>query len=119
VAELASAARAVGTGLQVLQAMLEEDVARLVGPEGRHNPDRVTVRHGSRGFSDTDALRCGALRHGIRGAEHASPMASSSPTTPTVRVKEGTREENYALADRGALPRRAGFVRHQGRGYFP
>jgi hypothetical protein len=46
VAELASAARegllalAVGTGLQVLQAMLAEDVARLVGPKGRHNPDR-------------------------------------------------------------------------------
>ena len=38
VAELASAARegllalAVGTGLQVLQTMLAEDVARLVGP---------------------------------------------------------------------------------------
>jgi hypothetical protein len=41
VAELASAARegllalAVGTGLQVLQAMLAEDVARLVGAKGR------------------------------------------------------------------------------------
>jgi hypothetical protein len=44
VAELAGAARegllalAVGTGLQVLQAMLAEDVAGLVGPKGRHNP---------------------------------------------------------------------------------
>ena len=53
VAELAGAARegllalAVGTGLQVLQAMLAEDVARLVGPKGRHNPDRTAVRHGS------------------------------------------------------------------------
>ena len=53
VAELASAARegllalAVGTGLQVLEAMLAEDVARLVGPIGRHNPDRAAVRHGS------------------------------------------------------------------------
>jgi putative transposase len=53
VAELALAARdgllalAVGTGLQVLQAMLAEDVARLVGPKGRHNPDRAAVRHGS------------------------------------------------------------------------
>jgi hypothetical protein len=53
VAELASAARegllalAVGTGLQVLQAMLAEDVARLVGPKGRHNPDRAAVRHGA------------------------------------------------------------------------
>ena len=53
VAELASAARegllalAVGTGLQVLEVMLEEEVARLVGPKGRHNPDRTAVRHGS------------------------------------------------------------------------
>src|SRR5215211_6004180 len=53
VAELAGAARegllalAVGTGLQVLQAMLAEDVARLVGPKGRHIPDRTAVRHGS------------------------------------------------------------------------
>jgi len=53
VAELASAARegllalAVGTGLQVLQAMLAEDVARLVGPKGRHIPERTAVRHGS------------------------------------------------------------------------
>jgi putative transposase len=56
VAELASAARegllalAVGTGLQVLQvlqAMLDDDVTRLVGPRGRHNPDRAAVRHGT------------------------------------------------------------------------
>jgi putative transposase len=53
VAELAGAARegllalAVGTGLQVLQAMLAADVARLVGAKGRHNPDRTAVRHGS------------------------------------------------------------------------
>jgi putative transposase len=53
VAELAGAARegllalAVGTGLQVLQAMLAEDVARLVGPKGRHIPERTAVRHGT------------------------------------------------------------------------
>jgi putative transposase len=53
VAELAGAARegllalAVGTGLQVLQAMLAEDVARLVGAKGRHIPDRTAVRHGT------------------------------------------------------------------------
>jgi putative transposase len=53
VAELAGAARegllalAVGMGLQVLEALLAEDVVRLVGPRGRHNPDRAAVRHGS------------------------------------------------------------------------
>jgi putative transposase len=38
---------AVGTVLQVLQTLMAEDVARLVGPKGRHNPDRMAVRHGS------------------------------------------------------------------------
>jgi hypothetical protein len=52
-AELAGAARegllalAVGTGLGVLDSLLEADVGRLVGPKGRHQPDRVAVRHGT------------------------------------------------------------------------
>jgi putative transposase len=52
-AELAGAARegllalAVGTGMRVLGELLAADVERLVGPKGRHNPDRVAVRHGA------------------------------------------------------------------------
>jgi putative transposase len=52
-AELAGTARegllalAVGTGLGVLGSLLEADVDRLVGPKGRHQPDRVAVRHGT------------------------------------------------------------------------
>jgi putative transposase len=52
-AGLAGAARegllalAVGTGLGVLDSLLEADVDRLVGPKGRHQPDRVAVRHGT------------------------------------------------------------------------
>ena len=51
--ELAGAARegllalAVGTGLGVLHSLLDADVDRLVGPRGRHNPDRAAVRHGT------------------------------------------------------------------------
>jgi putative transposase len=51
--ELAGAARegllalAVGTGLGVLSELLAADVDRLVGPKGRHNPDRTAVRHGT------------------------------------------------------------------------
>ena len=52
VAEVAGAAREGcspwrWTGLQVLEVMLQEDVARLVGAKGRHIPDRSAVRHGS------------------------------------------------------------------------
>jgi putative transposase len=52
-AELAGAARegllalAVGTGLGVLGSLLDADVDRLVGPRGRHQPDRAAVRHGT------------------------------------------------------------------------
>src|SRR5215218_10093682 len=52
VAELASAARegllalAVGHGLPVLEAMLAEDVAWLVGPVGRHIPGPAVVLDG-------------------------------------------------------------------------
>jgi putative transposase len=80
VAELAGAARegllalAVGTGLQVLQAMLAEDVDRLVGPRGRHNPDRAAVRHGS----EPGQVTLGGRRVRVR--------------RPRVRAADGSRE---------------------------
>ena len=58
-AEIAAAAKegllalAVGTGLQVMAAMFEEDVARLCGPDGKHNSDRAGYRHGSEAGSVT------------------------------------------------------------------
>jgi putative transposase len=79
-AELAEAARegllalAVGTGLQVLEAMLAEDVARLVGPKGRHNPERTAVRHGS----EAGRVTLGGRRVQVR--------------RPRVRAADGTRE---------------------------
>ena len=50
--ELADAAReglmalSVGVGLGVLAELMEEEVTDVVGPRGRHDPDRVAVRHG-------------------------------------------------------------------------
>lgn len=40
-------ALAVGAGLQVMQALMAEDVAALCGPRGRHDPGRAAVRHGT------------------------------------------------------------------------
>jgi putative transposase len=80
VAELAGAARegllalAVGTGLQVLEVMLAADVARLVGPKGRHNPERVAVRHGS----EPGQVTLGGRRVRVR--------------RPRVRTADGSRE---------------------------
>jgi putative transposase len=80
VAERASAAReglltlAVETGLQVLQAMLAEDIARLVGPKGRHNSERTAARHSS----EPGQVTLGGRRVRVR--------------RPRVRTVDGTRE---------------------------
>jgi transposase-like protein len=39
-------ALAVGTGLQVLAAMMEADVTAVCGPKGRHDAERAATRHG-------------------------------------------------------------------------
>jgi transposase-like protein len=36
----------VGTGLQVMAAIMEEDVTAACGPKGRHDPERTAIRHG-------------------------------------------------------------------------
>jgi putative transposase len=50
--ELAGAAReglmalSVGVGLGVLHELMDAEVDEVVGPKGRHIPDRTAVRHG-------------------------------------------------------------------------
>jgi putative transposase len=39
-------ALSVGVGLAVVVELLEEEVVEIVGPKGKHIPDRVAVRHG-------------------------------------------------------------------------
>lgn len=34
---------AVGVGMEVFHTLLAEDVTSIVGPKGRHNPDRVAT----------------------------------------------------------------------------
>ena len=46
-------ALAVGTGLQVLAALMEQDVAAACGPRGRHDRQRTATRHGHGGGSVT------------------------------------------------------------------
>ena len=42
-------ALSVGVGLGVLHELMEEELDEVVGPKGRHDPDRVAVRHGHDG----------------------------------------------------------------------
>jgi len=46
-------ALAVGTGLQVMQSLMEAHVAAACGTRGKHNPDRIAVRHGREAGSVT------------------------------------------------------------------
>jgi putative transposase len=80
-AELAGAAHegllalAVGTGLQVLQVMLATDVDRLVGPKGRHNPQRAAVRHGTQpGRVTLGGRRVRVERPRVRRADGAAEL---------------------------------------------
>jgi hypothetical protein len=52
--ELAGAARkgllafSVGLGLATMNELMDMEVSELVGPRGKHNPDRVAYRHGKK-----------------------------------------------------------------------
>jgi transposase-like protein len=75
-AEIAESAKegllalAVSTGLQVMTAMFEEDVTRLCGPGGKHNPGRAGYRHGAESGSVTlGGRRVPVTRPRVRAAD--------------------------------------------------
>ena len=55
-------AMAVGAGLQVMQALMDESVTAICGPKGKHMPDRGAVRHGS----EDGAVSLGGRRVSVR-----------------------------------------------------
>src|SRR5256886_5008590 len=68
-------ALAVGTGLQVMAAMFDEDVTRLCGPGGRHNADRAGYRHGTGDGSVTlGGRRVGVTRPRVRAADGSGEL---------------------------------------------
>src|SRR4051794_41332045 len=63
-------ALAIGTGLQVMQALMEADVTTLAGPKGRHDPNRSAVRHGhERGSVTLGGRRVPVSRPRVRAAD--------------------------------------------------
>jgi putative transposase len=84
-AEIAGSARegllalAVRTGLQVMTAMFEEDVTRLCGPGGQHNPDRAGYRHGTEAGSVTlGGRRIPVTRPRVRAADGSGELHLAS-----------------------------------------
>jgi putative transposase len=63
-------ALSVGVGLGVLAELLEEEVVHVVGVKGKHDPDRVAVRHGHESGEVTlGGRRVQVERPRVRGAD--------------------------------------------------
>ncbi len=73
--ELAGAAKegllalSVGVGLGVLSELMAEEVDVVVGPKGRHDADRVAVRHGSEGQVTLGGRRVPVERPRVRATD--------------------------------------------------
>src|SRR3954462_5138196 len=81
--ELVGAARegllalSVGVGLGVVHQLMELEVTEVVGPKGKHNPDRTAKRHGHEDGSMTlGGRRVAVRRPRMRTAddEHERPV---------------------------------------------
>ncbi len=67
---------AVGTGLQVMAQIMDEQVAALCGPRGKHNPDRLGYRHGREAGSVTlGGRRIPIERPRVRTADRSGELA--------------------------------------------
>jgi putative transposase len=80
-AEIAESARegllalSAGVGLQVMYQIMDEDVAALCGPRGRHNPGRAGYRHsGEAGSVTMGGRRVGVTRPRVRAADGSGEL---------------------------------------------
>ena len=72
-------AMAVGTGLQVMAAMMSADLEAACGPKGKHDPTRTAVRHGSgAGSVILGGRRVPVARPRMRAADGSGELAVAS-----------------------------------------
>jgi putative transposase len=72
-------AMAVGTGLQVMAAMMDADVDAVCGPRGKHDPTRTAVRHGAGAGSVTlGGRRVPVERPRVRAADGSGELPVAS-----------------------------------------
>src|SRR3954454_4255653 len=98
-------ALAVGAGLQVMQQLMEADVAAVCGPRGKHDPDRTATRHGAaQGSVTLGARRVPVSRPRVRAAD-----GSGEVPVPTYEVFSSTELLGRRAVERmlaGVSPRR-------------
>jgi putative transposase len=69
----------VGAGLKVVHTMMEHEVETLAGPRGRHDPNRVALRHGSDdGLVTLGGRQVQITRPRVRSADRRSEVALST-----------------------------------------
>jgi putative transposase len=69
-------ALSVGVGLGVMAELMEEEVTDVVGPKGKHDPDRIAVRHGhDAGEVTLGGRRVAVERPRVRTADGESEVA--------------------------------------------
>jgi putative transposase len=80
-AEIAESAKegllalSVGAGLQIVHLLMEESVTALAGPKGRHDSDRVAVRHGrEQGSVTLGGRRIPIQRPRVRAADGSGEL---------------------------------------------
>jgi len=77
---------AVGTGLKVLDTILEHEATALAGPKGRHDPERTAKRHGP----DTGLVTLGGRQVAITRPRLRSVDGTSEVTLPTYELASST-----------------------------
>jgi transposase-like protein len=71
-------ALSVGVGLGVLAELMEEEVSEVVGPRGRHDPERAALRHGHQAGEVTlGGRRVGVERPRVRASDGSGEVALS------------------------------------------
>jgi transposase-like protein len=72
-------ALAVGSGLQVMAAIMEADVTAACGPKGRHDPERTATRHGrGAGSVSLGGRRVPVERPRMRATDGSGELAVAS-----------------------------------------
>jgi putative transposase len=69
----------VGTGLKVLDVVLDEEATAIAGPKGRHDPNRTALRHGSDdGLVTLGGRQVSIRRPRLRSADGQNEVALST-----------------------------------------
>lgn len=85
-------AASTAVGLEVLDELMAAEVEELVGPRGRHRPDRAAYRHGAeRGTVTLGGRRLPVRRPRVRSADGSAelPLASYEAAGATDLLAEG------------------------------